>query len=38
MIELAEKTSAEVEFITNQEVQKELHKYGSVVAILRYRV
>jgi len=38
MIELAEKTSAEVEFITNQEVLKELHKYGSVVATLRYRV
>lgn len=38
MIELAEKTSVEVEFITNQEVMNKLHKHGSVVATLRYRV
>jgi len=38
MIERAEKTSAEVEFITNQEVLNKLHNYGSVVATLRYRV
>jgi len=38
MIELAEKTSVEVEFITNQEVLDKLHKHGSVVATLRYKV
>jgi len=38
MIELAEKTSAEVEFITNPVVLNKLHKHGSVVATLRYRV
>lgn len=38
MIELAEKTRAEVEFITNQEVLSKLHKHGSVVANLRYRI
>ena len=38
MIELAEKTSAEVEFITNQEVLNKLHNHGSVVAILRYKI
>jgi len=38
MIELAEKTSVEVEFITNQEVLAKLHNIGSVMAILRYRV
>ena len=36
MIELAEKTSVEVEFITNPEVLTKLHKHGSVVASLRY--
>ncbi len=36
MIEEAERTSAEVEFITNEAVLKELHKHGSVVASLRY--
>jgi len=38
MIELAEKTSVEVEFITNNEVLEKLHKHGSVVATLRYKV
>jgi len=38
MIELAEKTSAEVEFITNREALEKLHNYGSVMAILRYKV
>jgi len=38
MIELAEKTSVEVEFITNQEVLSKLHNHGSVMAILRYRI
>jgi len=38
MIELAEKTSVEVEFITNKEVLEKLHKQGSVVATLRYKV
>jgi len=37
MIELAEKTSVEVEFITNNEVLEKLHKHGSVVATLRYK-
>jgi len=32
MIELAEKTSTEVEFITNKEVLEKLHKHGSVIA------
>ena len=36
MIEEAERTSAEIEFITNEAVLKELHKHGSVVASLRY--
>jgi len=38
MIELAEKTSVEVEFITNNEVLEKLHKHGSVVATLRYKL
>ena len=38
MIELAEKTSAEVEFITNKEVLEKLHNYGNVMAILRYKM
>ena len=38
MIELAEKTSVEVEFITNKEVLEKLHKHGSVVATLRYKL
>jgi len=38
MIELAEKTSVEVEFITNQEILNKLHKHGSVVATLRYKI
>jgi len=38
MIELAEKTSAEVEFITNKEALEKLHNYGSVMAILRYKI
>ncbi|MCH6574787.1 MAG: peptide chain release factor 1 [Bacteroidetes bacterium] len=38
MIELAEKTSAEVEFITNKEVLEKLHNYGDVMAILRYKM
>jgi peptide chain release factor subunit 1 len=37
MIEMAENTAAEVEFITNEKVLEELHRYGSVVATLRYR-
>lgn len=37
MIEEAEHTSAEVEFITDERVLEELHKHGSVVASLRYR-
>ena len=37
MIEGAERTSAEVEFITKEAILKELHKHGSVVASLRYR-
>lgn len=36
MIEGAERTSTEVEFIINEASLKELHKYGSVVASLRY--
>jgi len=38
MIELAEKTSVEVEFITNQEDLSILNNHGSVMAILRYRI
>ncbi len=38
MIELAEKTSATVEFITNPALLHKLHHYGSVIAILRYRI
>ena len=38
MIELAEKTSTEVEFITNKEVLEKLHKHGSVIATLRYKL
>jgi len=38
MIELAEKTSAEVEFITNKEALEKLHNYGSVMAILRFKL
>ena len=38
MIELAEKTSAEIEFITNPEILTKLHKHGSVVANLRYKI
>jgi peptide subunit release factor 1 (eRF1) len=38
LIELAEQTSAEIEFITQQDVLKELHHHGSVIAILRYRL
>ncbi|MCD6248163.1 MAG: hypothetical protein J7J17_01750 [Hadesarchaea archaeon] len=37
MIEEAERTSAEVEFITKETVLEELHKHGSVIALLRYR-
>ncbi len=37
MIEEAERTSAEVEFITKEAILKELHKHGSVVALLRYK-
>ncbi len=37
MIEEAEHTSAEVEFITKETILKELHKHGSVVASLRYK-
>lgn len=37
MIEEAEHTSAEVEFITKEAILKELHKHGSVVASLRYK-
>ena len=36
MIEEAERTSAEVEFITNEAILEELHKHGSVLASLRY--
>jgi peptide subunit release factor 1 (eRF1) len=37
MIEMAENTAAEIEFITNEEVLEKLHRHGSVVATLRYR-
>ena len=37
MIEAAEISAAEIEFITNKEILGELHRYGSVVASLRYR-
>jgi len=38
MIQLAEKTSTEVEFITNKKVLEKLHKHGSVIATLRYKM
>ena len=37
MIEEAGRTSAEVEFITKEAILKEMHKYGGVVASLRYK-
>jgi peptide subunit release factor 1 (eRF1) len=37
MIEMAESTAAEIEFITNEEILEKLHRHGSVVATLRYR-
>lgn len=37
MIEAAEISAAEIEFITNKDVLGKLHRYGSVVASLRYR-
>jgi peptide subunit release factor 1 (eRF1) len=36
MIEEVERTSARVEFITEEAPLKELHKYGNVAALLRY--
>jgi stalled ribosome rescue protein Dom34 len=36
MIEVAEASAAEIEFITNKEILGKLHRYGSVVASLRY--
>ncbi len=37
MMEAAEISAAEIEFITNKEVLGKLHQYGGVVASLRYR-
>jgi peptide subunit release factor 1 (eRF1) len=37
MIEEAEHTSAEVEFITKEAILKEMHKHGNLVALLRYK-
>jgi len=37
IIEKAEKTSVDIEFITKPETLEELHKHGSAIATLRYR-